>query len=329
MSNKVIKASYQGELDINGFKISCAVLEDGQRVLVNRSLANALGIKGSGAYWQKKKEQKSAALPEYLSANYLQPFISDEHKLKIYNTISYVNKAGLETEGVDATLLSDICDIYIKAGAKGAFKNNPEIPEIAYKLLLALSKVAITALVDEATGYQYIREKDELQKILKAYIAPELLSWQKKFPDEFYKEIFRLNKWDYTVNGIKQRPGIVGTWTKKLVYQQLPKGVMQELYSKTPKTITGKLAAKLHQSLTFDVGNSHLEKQLISVITLMNISKDWGEFLKYFKRKFGQQEFDFGDNEVLETNIQAAIPENEFSRNLKGLLSVPPPKKDK
>ena len=324
MSNQILKASYQGELDINGFKISCAVLEDGQRVLVNRSLALALGIKGSGAYWQKKKEQKSAALPEYLSANYLQEFISDEYKLKIYKTVSYVNKTGVETEGVDATFLSDICDIYVKAGAKGAFKNNPEIPEIAYKLLLALSKVAITALVDEATGYQYIREKDELQKILKAYIAAELLPWQKRFPDEFYKEIFRLNGWDYTVNGIKQRPGVIGTWTKSLVYQQLPKGVLQELYSKTPKTTTGKLAAKLHQSLTSDIGNPHLEKQLISVITLMNISKDWKEFKKFFNKKFGQQELEFIEvEEVKKENIKA----NKFDLMLTGLLKTPPPRK--
>ena len=47
--------------------------------------------------------------------------------------------------------------------------------------------VSIIALVDEATGYQYTREKDELQKILKAYIAEELLPWQKRFPDEFFK----------------------------------------------------------------------------------------------------------------------------------------------
>ena len=50
-TKKILKAKYNGELDLNGIKISCAVLEDGTRILVNRSLATALGIKGSGAYW--------------------------------------------------------------------------------------------------------------------------------------------------------------------------------------------------------------------------------------------------------------------------------------
>jgi hypothetical protein len=283
----ILKATHQGSLNINGFNISCAVLENGERILVNRSLADAFGIKGSGSYWQKKKDgEKGALLPEYLSAKYLQPFIKDEHKLTLYNTVSYINKSGVETEGVDATFLSDICDIYVKAGQKGAFKNSPEIPENAYNLLLSLSKVAIIALVDEATGYQYDREKDELQKILSAYISKELLPWQKRFPDEFYIEIFRLNGWDYTVNGIKKRPGVIGTWTKKLIYNLLPKGVLEELERNTPKSEAGNKTKRLHQGLTLDIGEPHLERQLISVITLMNISANWKEFLKVFAKKF-------------------------------------------
>ena len=67
------------------------------------------------------------------------------------------------------------------------------------------------------------------EKILKLYISEELLPWQKRFPDVFYKELFRLNGWDFTVKGIKKRPGVIGTWTNKLVYDELPKGVKDEL----------------------------------------------------------------------------------------------------
>ena len=70
----------------------------------------------------------------------------------------------------------------------------------------SFARVGIIALIDEATGYQHEREQDELQKLLKAYIAEELLPWQKRFPDVFYQELFRLNGWDYTVRGIKRRP---------------------------------------------------------------------------------------------------------------------------
>jgi hypothetical protein len=57
----------------------------------------------------------------------------------------------------------------------------------------------------------------------------------------------------------------------------------------------------------------------------MNISKDWREFLRFFNKKFGQQEFDF--NEIEE--IPPSIPKSKFDQQLKGLLNVPPPKKDK
>ena len=32
------------------------------------------------------------------------------------------------------------------------------------------------------------------------------------------------------------------------------------------------------QKLTFEIGNPHPEKQLVSVVTLMNTSKDWKGF---------------------------------------------------
>lgn len=324
---KKLKATHQGELSLNGFNLSSAVLDDGTRVLVSRSLATAFGIKGSGAYWQKKKtEENSALLPEYLSAKYLKPFISDDLMEILSKPIPYVNKQGVETEGISASVLADICDIYIKAGEKGALKNNKEIAENAYKILLAFSKVGIIALVDEVTGYQYDREKDELQKILKAYISPELLVWEKRFPDEFYREIFRLNNWDFTVSQIKygQRPGIIGTWTKKYIYSVLPQGVLQALLKETPRNDQGKLTKKLHQKLTREQGIEHLNKQIVSAVTLMNVSDNWKDFEKLWNKKFGQQELPLQELNIIEPQKKLL---SGFNEKLKQALNNNP--KDK
>lgn len=102
MAKKNLKATHQGDLNLNGFTISSAVLDNGQRVLVNRSLASAFGIKGSGNYWAKKKSQKGAMLPEYLSARYLQPYISEDLNSKLLKSVPYENKQGVETDGVPA-----------------------------------------------------------------------------------------------------------------------------------------------------------------------------------------------------------------------------------
>ena len=56
MEQEILKAIRTGTLNLGGYKISCAVLKDYSRVLVERSMANALGKKGGGAYWQRKKK---------------------------------------------------------------------------------------------------------------------------------------------------------------------------------------------------------------------------------------------------------------------------------
>ena len=328
MDKNIKKSSFSGELDLNGFKISCAVLEDGTRVLVNRSLANALGIKGGGTYWQKKRSG-GAVLPEYLSAKYLEPYISPGLKEKFSNPIPYENKQGVLTEGISADLLADICDIYVKAGENGAFPDNQEIAGNAYNILLAFSKVGIIALVDEATGYQYDREKDELQKILKAYISEELLPWQKRFPDIYYKELFRLNGWDFTVHGIKKRPGVIGKWTNTLVYEQLPKGVLDELKIKIPKSDAGNKTARYHQLLTLDVGEPNLNAQIGQIITLFQLSDNmehmWRQFEKLKLRQSGQLELPFtfdAQGHTVEPTDEKQL--SSFDKTLKQALDYNP-----
>ena len=128
------------------------------------------------------------------------------------------------------------------------------------------------------------------------------MPWEKRFPDEFYKEIFRLNNWPFTVSQIKkaERPGIIGKWTKKYIYSALPKGVLNALLNITPRDIKGKLKNKLHQHLTREEGIEHLNKQIISVVTLMNVSDTWRQFEKLWNRKFGQLELPFSDLEMIE-----------------------------
>ena len=103
-----LKATHQGELDLNGFFLSCAVLNNLEktRVFSERTIATAFGIKGGGAYWEKKKSG-SAVLPEYISASYLKPFISDDLQAKFDSAFSYEALNGTNSNGVDATVLPD------------------------------------------------------------------------------------------------------------------------------------------------------------------------------------------------------------------------------
>ena len=113
----------------------------------------------------------------------------------------------------------------------------------------------------------------------------------------FYKELFRLNSWDYTVKGIRKRPAVIGKWTNKLIYDQLPRGVLDELRKKAPKNSKGNRSVRLHQGLTQDIGNPHLAAQIQQVITLFRLSDNmeqmWQQFNKLNDRRDGQLEISF------------------------------------
>ncbi len=293
--SKILKAEYQGKLPIKEFAISCAVLEDETRILVERSVANAFGVKGGGTYWLKKRKgEKGALLPEYISAQYLKPYIKDNVYEKLLKPIVYSNKQGKEVSGIPATILPDICDIWITARENGALnKSQEKIAENAYILLRGFAHVGIIALVDEATGFDKVISKKALHKILEEYINKELLPWTKRFPDEFFEEIFRLNNWNYNPASVK-RPSVIGTWINKYIYEELPPGVLVELKKKTPKDNKGRRKHHFHRLLTVDIGNSHLEKQLVAVMTLFRAAPNWRIFESLFKKAFSKQkELDF------------------------------------
>lgn len=298
---RVVKANYDGSLELaeGGIPLEVAVLEDGTRLIGRNAIFRAFGRTKRG---RAIGENRAANLPSFVDAKNLTPYISDNLYEILTNPIKCKTKSGSTITGYRAEVLPLLCDTYLDADKEGKLtgKQRP-LAEQALIIVRALSKIGIIALIDEATGYQYDREKDELQQILKAYISVELLPWQKTFPDLFYKELFRLNGWEFTVKGIKKRPGVIGTWTKKLVYEQLPPGVLKELKEKTPKSAAGNYTARFFQSLTADTGNPHLTAQINQILTLFQLSDDmqhmWAQFRKLKARQNGQLEipFEFDD----------------------------------
>lgn len=98
--------------------------------------------------------------------------------------------------------------------------------------------------------------------------------------------MFRLRGWDYPTLS-NQRLGIVGHYANKFVYDHLPPGVKEDFQRNNPIVSLGRRRWKHHQFLTEDIGNPHLEKHLLKVITLMQASESWKEFTKKFNRVFG------------------------------------------
>lgn len=278
-----------GTLVIGEAALPCAVLDDGTRVLSERGVTDALGGKRGGSHWRRQKmaSPENANLPVYLSANNLGPYIPPSLRMALTSPIKYrpVSGSGSGAKGVNAILLPEICEVLLKARRMGGLLPSQEHLAAQAEILLAgLANVGIIALVDEATGYQEVRARDELHKILEAYIAKELLPWAKRFPDEFYKEMFRLRGLPYDPGTVK-RPSYIGKLTNKIVYEKLPPGVLDELREQNP-AVGGRRKYKHHQLLTEEVGNPHLEKHLVGVIALMRAADNWAGFERLLERVY-------------------------------------------
>jgi hypothetical protein len=182
----------------------------------------------------------------------------------------------------EADLLPLMCEALLDAARAGALKN-VDAAKTAEIIIRGLARVGIVALVDEATGYQEVRPKDALQSYLEKIIAKELAAWAKKFPDEFYDNIYKLKGWPWP--GMKKnRYSVVAYYTRDLVYQRIAPTLLEELEKKSPKNDKGQRKNKLHQWFTDDVGNPLLAQHLHSLIMFQRLAIasgfGWNRYVK-------------------------------------------------
>lgn len=269
--SKELKATHTGDLRLGNITLLCHVLEDQSRVISGNAMQKALGF---------SKNSSGHALKIFIDSK-LTPFLDLETQEKINNPVKFsrMGKGGSvpETNGYDASVFIDICDAIIEASKAGILsKSQATQATFAEMIIRSVAKVGLVALIDEATGYQEIRDKHALQAILDKYLAKELAAWAKRFPDDFYKEMFRLKGWDFKPGSVA-RPGVVGRYTVDLVYERLAPGLLHELEELNPKNDKGRRKARHHQWLSSDVGHPALSQHVHSIIGFMKLANSWEE----------------------------------------------------
>lgn len=273
------QATHEGPLEIGSAEMMAAVLSSGKRLLSQATVLRALGRSptpkgGTGGF------TTAEGLPFFLQAEQLRPYISEELRLST-TPILFRSKSGQRTVGYDAQLLPMVCEVYLKFRDASGGKVPGRYSHIVAScdmLMRGLARVGIVALVDEATGYQETRDRMALQAILDRFLRKELAAWAKRFPDEFYQQIFRLRNWKWKGMAVN-RPQIVATYTKDIVYARLAPGILKELEGRNPVTDKGYRKVRHHQWLTEDVGHPALAQHIYAVIGLMRASTSWGRFI--------------------------------------------------
>lgn len=278
--DKIQKATNEGMLNLSGVEIPAYVLEDGTRLISQRGLQTSIGFSKSGA--TTAGVQRVGAFLARIFDKGIQ--INDLIVRIEKPTIFRPPRGGRTAYGYEATILADICDAVFEANKQG--KLLPQQKHVAIQcemLMRSFAKVGIIALVDEATGYQEVRDRLALQKILEKYLKEEYAKWAKTFPDEFYENLFRLHGWQYKPLNLK-KPGVVGHITNDVIYKRLAPGVLDELKKRNPAISPGHRRQRHHQWLTEDVGHPRLREHLSAVIALMKASTKWSSFYRSLQR---------------------------------------------
>lgn len=284
-----------GTLTIGDIILDCHVLDDGSRVLSTKDLLSAFGVDAD-------KRNQPRILSTFLDRLRFSSLSNNELTNRLQDPILFrvPRKGGRPRKGYPAELLPELCNSLLKHAARGHVEIDlMQQVDRARLLLNAFANVGLIALIDEATGYQEVRDKEELRRLLDHFLLDHKAAWAKRFPDDFYKEMFRLKGWEW--RGMKEnRPGVVGTYTNEIVYRRLAPGILEELQRLNPPDERGRRQAKHHQWLTPDIGHPALSQFLFGVVTLMRSSFTWEDFKRRLARSFpvygDQKEFEFEEN---------------------------------
>jgi hypothetical protein len=273
------KAIAEGVLQIGNVRLACAVLDDKQntRVFSQEGFLMAIGRAG------KAKGGEGASVdgkPAFLRADTLKPFISND-LIASTAPIEFIPWKGPGYQGrafgYRASLLPDVCWVYQEALVAGKLTaQQKNIGAACQALLKALTNYATEDLVSQATGYDDRRKHEAIIRLLEKHVSPEKLKWMQMFDNDFYRHVFRLNKWAFDPEKTA-RPSVLGHWTNN-IYDRMTPGIRPVLQAKVKRNADGKPTEKMTQYLTPEDGKPRLKEMLEGVKAIMRLSKDKTDF---------------------------------------------------
>ena len=276
---KVIAGEPDSPLVIGDVEIACYVLEDETRVLTQRGVFLAFDTRRGGHH------RVGAELPRFVASKALAPHITGELRSALTMPVLFTPPKGPVAHGYPATLLPDICDVILQARSAGDLHPRQHgLAERSEVLIRGLARVGVIALVDEATGYQRIREERALATILEKFLAEELQPWTKTFPYTFYEQIARLKRWE-SITAVK-RPSVVGHYTNDFVYDRVGPDILSELRRRNPVLPQGWRKNRHHQWFTPEFGHPKLLQHIEGVTALMRATASWESFKRALDRAY-------------------------------------------
>lgn len=176
------RAISTGALKFGDAEVDCYNLDDGRRVISQRGVVRALQGGSKGATSHGNLARFFERLPAESSAKLADPSAE----------IAFVLPSGTTAHGRDAEWFIDLCNAYLDALVAGTL--HPKQRHLAAQarvIVAACSKVGIAALIDEATGYEYLREHGVLGRIFAKALREAPGAWQRRWQDDVVDALCR------------------------------------------------------------------------------------------------------------------------------------------
>lgn len=306
------KVKYRWKLPIGGVILDCVVLDDGTRILPATSVFTAFWRPRKGLERQRENEALDFLnkkypnhtlqdIPPFLTSKAMLDLLSEED-IKSLQSIEYIDN-GIVWRGYKCEILPEICSLYLEARRTGILDAKDPIANQAEVLLSSFAKVGISALIDEATWYQYNRKHDALRILLGQYIEEWMQKWLKRFPDEFFVELDKL--YGNSKTSSRKRPLYYGKFINTYIYNPIEHWYVKAELDKQNITDEWKRKARFHQWLT-DFWVNQLTMQIGRVLGIMEMSKTIDVFKRHITKQKGltvqESLFDIDDEELFGDN---------------------------
>lgn len=292
-AQKPIHATHMGNFKADfGIDVDCYVLDDEQKtaVISKRGMGAALGLGHGGR-----------RVLDFVQGKRMADYAGRELSEKLDNPLIFKSLVagangppqGTVVHGYDAALLIDICKAIIKADGDGhLLPRQRNIVRQANVLLGAAGKAGIKNLVYALAGYDATRA--EIIAAFKLYVQEEARQWEKEFPDQLYKEWYRLYQLEKPE---KNRPWKFRALTINHVYKPLAKSNGKILHlTRGARIQAAAPSKKLHQFLS-EIGVKALRTHLGQLLGIAQVSKDQAQYEHHVEKVFSaQMVFEFPAN---------------------------------
>lgn len=258
MDTKIRSVSHYGLLHFGDLQCEAVVLEGGERGYVRREFARMLG------FHEGHKGSRFAKILEDYVPNSLSELDNSREPILL--------PSGRKAQFFPAGIIADLAAAIVHSALAGSLHKarKGSVPN-CMKILHALATTGEIALIDEATGYQFHRAPDALQKWIARLLRSTSGSWERRFPADYYQAMYGLFGWKYAGH-TQNPPSVIGQITQRWVYcQVLPDELIHEIRSRK------RISHKYHQWLT-ENGLMRLEQQIHSVTAIARCSASYRDF---------------------------------------------------